>query len=126
LSVEQKNIAERLVGAVVQKAQKDKVFRAELINNPHQTLEKFSNAKGTISRSVNIVVDDQTDESKQYLILPKKYEVDDFDLTDEQLEMIAGGEGIVLGTALAWYGAGIAVGALVVGGAYVASHLHWE
>lgn len=126
VTLEQKHMGEQLLNSVVQKAQEDNFFRRELINSPHQTIEKLSKANGTISRDIDIVVDDQTDDSKIYLVIPAKYELNDFDLTDEQLEMVAGGEGICIGTALLCYGAGVAVGALVVGGAYVVSHLQWK
>jgi hypothetical protein len=62
---------------------------------------------------MTVVVEDQTNPSIIYLNIPAKPDYSNIELTDEQLEVIAGGEiGIALGIGigLAALGGGIAVG----------------
>jgi hypothetical protein len=59
---------------------------------------------------INIIVEDQTSSSNIYMNIPAKPNYENFELTDEQLEVVAGG--IVVGTALVF----TAVGVVALGG----------
>ena len=74
-----------------------------------------------VPSGVNLVVNDQTDTSIGYINIPPKPNYDDMELSDEQLEVVAGGEvvliaaliglgGAVIGAAGGIAGAGISKG----------------
>lgn len=88
LSQEQKLYAE-----IVQKAWEDADFKKELVANPVVAIEKLTGKKMTLPEGETLIVRDQTDESIVYINIPEKPEVD-AELTEDQLEVIAGG-GIV-------------------------------
>jgi len=58
---------------------------------PKETIESVLESKFELEEGHRIVVEDQTDESIIYLNIPRKVNLDEFELTDEQLEMVAGG-----------------------------------
>jgi hypothetical protein len=88
---------------LAQKAWESSNFKEQLIKNPISTIESVTGNK--IQSGINIKVEDQTDASKIYLNIPRKIEVEELELTDEQLEMVAGGTDLI---------GGIIVGAVVV------------
>ncbi len=86
ISQEQKMYAE-----VVQKAWEDADFKKALIANPIETIEGLIGHKLVIPKGQKFVVKDQTDESTVYWNIPRNIDIDNLQLTDEQLEMVAGG-----------------------------------
>ncbi|MFC3811761.1 class IIb bacteriocin, lactobin A/cerein 7B family [Lacihabitans lacunae] len=76
---------------VVQKAMEDDAFKKTLIANPVNTIETFIGHELIIPNGLTLVVQDQSEESTIYLNIPKKGRIDELELTDEQLEMVAGG-----------------------------------
>ncbi len=89
LSQEQKAYAE-----IVQKAWDNADFKNELIVNPVGTIEKLTGKKVTLPAGKTLVVRDQTDESAVYINIPAKPNLDDVELNEEQLEIVAGGTDI--------------------------------
>ena len=94
---------------VVQKAWDDPQFKSDLISSPVETIERFTGQKSNLSHDQKFVVVDQTDESTVYLNIPRKVEIDELELTDEQLEMVAGGD-------LALFMCGVALAAIFING----------
>ena len=94
---------------LIVKANEDLVFRENLLTKPMQTIESFTEVKMHYPENVTVFVDDQSDSSKIYLNIPRKVKSEDFELSDEQLETVAGGE-----VFLACVGIGLAIGAIYV------------
>ena len=105
-----------LIKTLAQKAWESSAFKEQLIQNPVATIEQVTGKDLTILDNKRIVVEDQTDESVIYLNIPAQVSMDELELTEEQLEMMAGG----LSPVVLAYGAGMVVG---VGLCWVASHI---
>ncbi len=76
---------------LVKKAWESTTFKEQLINNPEATIEEVTGVKSNTPSDVKIVVEDQTDSNIIYLNIPQKINLENIELTEEQLEMIAGG-----------------------------------
>jgi hypothetical protein len=83
---EQKSYAE-----IVQKAWDDADFKKELTANPVEAIEKLIGKKLDLPAGKTLVVRDQTDESTVFINIPAKMNLDDVELNEEQLEVVAGG-----------------------------------
>lgn len=105
------NLSEQnLYGTIVQKAWDDPQFKSDLVSSPVETLERFTGQKANLSHNQKLVVVDQTDESTTYLNIPKKVDTESLELTDEQLEMVAGGSDLTA------FGVGLALAAIFITG----------
>lgn len=82
---------QKLYQDVIQKAWEDAEFKKELIANPLDAVEKLTGIRLNLPEGKTIVVRDQTDESKVYINIPAKPNMDDVELKEEQLESVAGG-----------------------------------
>lgn len=82
---------QKLNAQVVQKAWEDAQFKKELMSNPVQAMEKLTGQKLNLPQGQKLVVVDQTDETTVYLNIPRQVDVDALELTEEQLEQVAGG-----------------------------------
>jgi hypothetical protein len=98
---------------IITKCWEDSKFKAELIKSPVHTLEKYSGTKVDVPAGKELVVIDQTDNSKIYLNIHAKPDFDNLELSDEQLELVAGGE-FFIGAAICGVAAGVIVGAIIV------------
>lgn len=92
-NVEEITKGKKLLELVKAKAQKDIEFREELIKYPKNTLEKIPGVRLKKS-SVNVVVENQMNPNFVYLNIPRKVDIDDYELTDDELESISGGTSI--------------------------------
>jgi len=86
LTKEQKQMNE-----LITKCWEDENFKQELLANPIQTIEKFKGSPLNIPEGTNFVVTDQMNPSKVYFNIMAKPNMDDIELTDDQLEAVAGG-----------------------------------
>jgi predicted DNA-binding antitoxin AbrB/MazE fold protein len=82
---------QKLNAQVVQRAWDDAQFMKELISNPVEVMEKLTGQKINLSEGQKLVVVDQTNESTVYFNIPRKIDFNSLELTEEQLEMVAGG-----------------------------------
>ena len=73
---------------IIAKSREDETFKKELLTNPIQTLEKLA-GKPVDTYGMKIVFIDQSDKSTLYVNIPT--DIDAMELTEEQLEMVAGG-----------------------------------
>lgn len=90
--VEQQQKAQELMNSIIMKCWEDENFKQELISSPETTLEKFIGKPINLPEGKNLVVVDQSrDSNKTYLNIPSAPDFDNLQLTDEQLETIAGG-----------------------------------
>ena len=96
---------------VVNKAWDDAQFKSELVANPRSAIQSATGL--IVPEGVTIVVNDQTDGETIYLNIPPKPDYDSMELTDEQLEQVAGGEFVtltIMASVLVTMSAGITVG----------------
>ena len=91
--------AEYLFNDIVKTCQKNINFKEDLIKNPKKVIYKKYGLK--LKPNQKCVVEDQTDNSIMYLNIPKVYNIQELELTDEELETISGGStfwcGAILG-----------------------------
>ena len=82
---------QKMYAEIVQKAWEDADFKKELVENPIAAIERFTGRKIDLPQGKTIVVRDQTDESIVYINIPAKQNMDDVELNEEELEIVAGG-----------------------------------
>lgn len=82
---------EEVLRLVISKAWEDSNFRKSLITDPVKAIENLTGAKIVLPEGKTLVVNDQTDKSKVYMNIPSEPNIEDIELTEEQLEIIAGG-----------------------------------
>jgi len=80
-----------LMQQIIQKSWEDKAFKQELIANTIHTIEELTGKRINLPEGKILVVNDQTDQSIVYLNIPAKFNLDDYELNEEQLEAVAGG-----------------------------------
>lgn len=107
-------LEQKLNAQVVQRAWDDAEFKNQLLASPVETIEKLTGHKISLPEGQKLVVADQSDESTVFFTIPRKVSVNDLELTEEQLEMVAGG----ITPFLPAIGYGICVGIAI----YAASH----
>jgi hypothetical protein len=81
---------QKMYAEIVQKAWEDTDFKNELVANPVAAIEKLTGKKLNLPEGKTLVVRDQTDESTVYINIPAALEMD-AELSEEQLEAVAGG-----------------------------------
>lgn len=104
---------QEVMRAIITKCWEDESFKNELIASPKETIERFTGNPVNVPEGVELVAVDQTNETNVYINIHAPANVDDLQLSDEQLELVAGGEFAALGISLAivgLFGAGIAIG----------------
>ncbi len=73
------------------KAWDDESFKKELIASPLRAIEDLTGEKLNLKEGVKIVVLDQTDPSTFYFNIPTRPNLEDIELTEDQLGLVAGG-----------------------------------
>ncbi|MCK8496023.1 NHLP leader peptide family RiPP precursor [Spirosoma sp. RP8] len=82
---------QEIIEAIISKAWEDVNFRKELVADPIKTIEKLTGVKIDLPEGKTLVINDQTDKSKLYVNIPAEPEIESMELTEEQLEAVAGG-----------------------------------
>lgn len=82
---------QKLYAEIVQKAWEDENFKKELVVNPLEAIEKLTGNKLNLPEGKNLVVRDQTDENTIYLNIPIKPNLENMELSEKQLDAVAGG-----------------------------------
>ena len=95
ITQEQQKQSVELAKILTEKAWESSTFKNQLIENPVSTIESVIGYK--MPSDTKVVVEDQTDTSTIYFNIPKKIDINELELTDEQLEMVAGGSDVLLG-----------------------------
>lgn len=75
---------------IIDKAWEDENFKNELIVHPLKTLNQFTKRELDFGGK-NLIIEDQTDCNTIYLNIPPKMDFENIELSEEQLEKIAGG-----------------------------------
>ena len=94
LTAKQKK-SQELLQTIITKAWEDETFKQELIKNPIDAIEKATGDCINLPEGKTIIVKDQTDESVVYINIPAEPKMEDLELSEEQLEVIAGGGNIL-------------------------------
>jgi len=76
---------------VIQEAWENENFKKELMHNPLEAIEKLTGTKVSLPEGKTLIVRDQTDEATVYINIPAEQKMDDVELNEEQLEIVAGG-----------------------------------
>ena len=87
---EQQQKGQELLDTIIKKSWEDEAFKQELIANPKTTFEEVIGKE--IDSDKTIFVEDQTNTDFVYLNIPAKPNLDELELTDEQLEQVSGGD----------------------------------
>jgi len=82
---------QKINAQIVQEAWDNAEFKKELMANPVAAMEKLTGHKINLPEGQKLVVVDQTNESTVYFNIPRKIDITALELTEEQLEMVAGG-----------------------------------
>ncbi|WP_163407295.1 NHLP leader peptide family RiPP precursor [Flavobacterium ajazii] len=82
---------EEVLRLIISKAWEDINFRKSLVSDPIKAIENLTGAKIVLPEGKTLVINDQTDKSKVYVNIPSEPNIDDIELTEDQLEIIAGG-----------------------------------
>ncbi|MEO0581439.1 MAG: NHLP leader peptide family RiPP precursor [Bacteroidota bacterium] len=91
LSLETREELQQLVAPLVERTYTDEAFKAEFIANPFEVIQRETGASFELPDKVEFKVLDQSNPYAIYI--PLLVNEDALELTDEELEMIAGGEG---------------------------------
>jgi len=89
--MEQRKNKEEVLRLIISKAWEDIDYRKNLITDPLIAIENLTGAKIILPEGITLVVNDQTDKSKVYMNIPSEPDIEDIELTEDQLEFIAGG-----------------------------------
>ena len=91
------NSGKELNDSLVNEALVNVEFRQKLIDSPRITINNYANGEFFLSEETKVVVYDQSDTNFVYFNIPPKVDIDDIELTSNELEMVAGG-----GTSWTW------------------------
>lgn len=90
VSKEQEAFKKDLATAMA-KAWESESFKNELMASPRKAIESVTGRKLNIKEDVNFIVTDQSAPSTFYFNLQSKPELDNIELSEDQLELVAGG-----------------------------------
>lgn len=94
----QEQKSEELFHTIVTKAWENEDFKQELIANPKEAIIKATGSSVKLPEGKTLIVEDQTDENTLFLNIPVEPNIEDMELSEGQLEAIAGGSRITLTT----------------------------
>jgi len=83
--------AQTIINNIIQKCWENDNFKNKFINNPVEAIEEFTGKKYKLPDNKVLKVIDQSDENTIFLNIPRKGNIDDLELTDKELEAVAGG-----------------------------------
>ena len=119
ITVEQQKYGAKLMNTLAQKAWESSTFKEQFIKNPATAIQEVTGKPFAMPENKKLVVEDQTDPSIIYLNIPSKPDYSEIELTDEQLEIVAGGEIMCVG---AWVVVGVVCLAAGTGVGYALNH----
>ena len=116
-TTENQKATKEVLTQVLTQAWSDEKFKNDFIANPEQAIHELTGKKLELKEGTKMIVVDQTEKNTFYFNIPAKLDMEDMELSEEQLELVAGGGwlGAAVGAILgAPFGpVGVAVGAYV-------------
>ncbi len=89
---------QKLAQTIINKAWDDPSFKEELIASPMEAIKKATGETLDLPEGISLQVDDESDESAFYVHIRPKPDYENMELTDEELEQVAGGGDITAAT----------------------------
>ncbi|KVV15523.1 hypothetical protein [Flavobacterium sp. TAB 87] len=83
---------QKILDAIVKKAWEDPTFKSNLIATPLATIENFLGHSVLLPKGEKITFVDQTDSSIIFINIPAELNMDDLELNEQQLDIVAGGD----------------------------------
>ena len=83
---------QQVLQQVINEAWENEGFKVELMAEPLKAIEKLTGKKVELPKGKTLVVRDQTDAATIYINIPAEICMDDVELNEEQLEVVAGGK----------------------------------
>ncbi|WP_281638433.1 hypothetical protein [Flavobacterium marginilacus] len=84
---------QKILDVLVKKAWKDPTFKNDLITRPVATIENFLGRPIHLPEGKSITFVDQTDSSTIFINIPAEINMEDVELSEEQLDTVSGGDG---------------------------------
>jgi len=82
---------EQLLQTIIKKAWSDNDFKNYLISQPLEAIQSITGEKLNLPADKKILVTDQSSGEMIYINIPAQPAIDDIELNEEQLEIVAGG-----------------------------------
>jgi len=83
--------SQELLQTVIHKAWEDEAFKQELVANPLDAIEKATGERVSLPKGKTLIVKDQTNDTTIYINIPAEPNMEDIELSEAQLEVVAGG-----------------------------------
>lgn len=80
-----------IIQMVISKAWEDSKYKKFLLEDPIRAIEELTGVKVVVPEGKTLVVNDQTDKAMVHINIPPEPEIENMELSEEQLETIAGG-----------------------------------
>jgi len=82
---------QKLLQTIIQTAWEDVDFKERLKKNPLETIQTLTGEQFNLPKDKTILVTDQSSQDIIYINIPTQPSMDDIELNEEQLEIVAGG-----------------------------------
>ncbi len=82
---------QKMMQQVISKAWQDDDFKKALVADPITSIEKLTGEKIALPKGKTLAAYDQSNPDVVYLNIPPQVDLDDVELTDSELELVAGG-----------------------------------
>lgn len=82
---------QKLLQTIVQTAWSDSDFKGRLIKQPLEAIQTLTGEQLNLPEGKTILVTDQSSNEVIYINIPAQPSMDDMELTEDQLEIVAGG-----------------------------------
>lgn len=89
------NKEQEILQKVISKAWSDTSFKKRLIEHPVEVIEELTGSKINLPDGKILVINDQTDDKFIHVNIPPEPIIDEMELSEEQLETIAGGKHVL-------------------------------